>query len=143
MEDNTMKKWVLAAALVALTGVLGGCSSGPETVEIEIENMAFSTKEITLKTGVPVRLVLVNNDVVTHDLSVDIIAVDITAQTANPDDHAHKDEKEPDLHVGAKPGETGWVEFTPTADGTYTFYCTVPGHKEAAMEGTLVVSSNF
>jgi uncharacterized cupredoxin-like copper-binding protein len=141
-EDMVMKKWMLALAAVSLMGVLAGCSKGPKTVEIEVKNMAFSAKEIALKTGVPVRLVLNNKDTVTHDLSVDTIPVTITAQTKNPEGHAHEGEKEPDLHLGAKAGEKGWVEFTPTAEGTYTFYCTVDGHKESGMQGTLVVTAD-
>lgn len=138
-----MKKWMLAVAAVVSLGILAGCARGPKTIEIEVKNMAFSKRAIALKTGVPVRLVLNNKDKVTHDLSVDTIPVDITAQTKNPDNHTHDDEggKEPDLHIGAEPGEKGWVEFTPTAAGTYTFYCTVDGHRVAGMEGTLVVSA--
>lgn len=32
------------------------------------------------------------------------------------------------------------VTFTPTQTGTSTFYCAIPGHREAGMQGTLVVS---
>lgn len=136
-----MKKLILAGLMVAALGVLAGCSSGPKTIQIEAKNMAFNTNKITLKTGVPVKLVFVNKDQVVHDLSIDTIPVDVTAQTENPDGHDHAG-KEPDLHVSAKPGQKGWIEFTPTADGTYTFYCTVNGHKEHGMAGTLVVAAN-
>jgi uncharacterized cupredoxin-like copper-binding protein len=46
---------------------------------------------------------------------------------------------EPQLHVAAMMGQTGVLEFTPTKPGTYEFFCTVAGHKEAGMVGTLVV----
>lgn len=37
------------------------------------------------------------------------------------------------------PGETD-VGETELEAGTYTFYCTIPGHREEGMEGTLTVS---
>ena len=43
------------------------------------------------------------------------------------------------VHVAAAPGATGTVDFTPSEAGTYEFYCTIEGHKEAGMVGTLVV----
>lgn len=136
-----MKKWLLAVGMMVWMALLAGCASGPKKIEIETKNMAFSTKQITLKAGVPVRLFLVNNDTVVHDFSVDTIPVDVTAQTANPDpaEHTHAGEKEPDLHVAVLAGEKGWVEFTPMAAGTYTFYCSVSGHMAGGMQGTLVV----
>jgi len=41
-------------------------------------------------------------------------------------------------HV-TSPGDSATIEFTPTKAGTYEFFCTTAGHKEAGMIGTLVV----
>ncbi|RDJ32215.1 MAG: hypothetical protein DWQ18_09125 [Crenarchaeota archaeon] len=38
-----------------------------------------------------------------------------------------------------KPGESGSAEFVPTAEGTYYYICTVPGHREQGMVGKIVV----
>ena len=40
----------------------------------------------------------------------------------------------------AKPGQTVTLEFTPTAKGTFEYVCTIPGHKEAGMKGTITVN---
>ena len=39
----------------------------------------------------------------------------------------------------AQPGGSSKVTVT-LKPGTYQFYCPIPGHKEAGMEGTLTVS---
>jgi uncharacterized cupredoxin-like copper-binding protein len=44
------------------------------------------------------------------------------------------------VEVKAQPNAKATVQFTPTAAGTYQFYCAEPGHKEAGMVGTLTVS---
>lgn len=43
-----------------------------------------------------------------------------------------------DIDVEVRPGQTGSVSITAPA-GTYTYYCSVPGHRAAGMEGTLIV----
>lgn len=43
------------------------------------------------------------------------------------------------LHIAAAAGESVDLKFTATEAGSYTFYCTVPGHREAGMEGKLTV----
>jgi nitrite reductase (NO-forming) len=68
--------------------------------------------------GPVVRIALVNDDPMPHDLTIDELGV----------------------KVAVDPGATATVRFR--ADpGTYTFYCSIPGHREAGMEGTLVVGA--
>ena len=38
-------------------------------------------------------------------------------------------------------GDSLNVEFTPSTPGEYEFFCTVAGHKEAGMVGTLIVTA--
>ena len=43
-----------------------------------------------------------------------------------------------DVKVEVQPGANGTATINAPA-GTYTFYCDVPGHREAGMEGTLTI----
>lgn len=68
--------------------------------------------------GPQVRIALVNDDPMPHDLTIDELGV----------------------KVPVDPGATATVRFR-AYPGTYTFYCSIPGHREAGMEGTLVVGA--
>ena len=48
--------------------------------------------------------------------------------------------KELGIDAEILPGKTAAVDLTGTREGTYTFYCSVPGHREKGMEGTLFVT---
>lgn len=63
------------------------------------------------------------------------VVVELTSQPAAP--HTFTIEELDDREVvRADGGQTarGTVELEP---GTYTFYCSIPGHRQAGMEGTL------
>jgi plastocyanin len=65
-------------------------------------------------------------------------AVALRLENADPSGHSF-DIDELNVHVSMPPGEPTLALFTPLTPGTYTFYCSVPGHREAGMVGTLVV----
>src|ERR1700746_1139371 len=101
----------------------GGESGGGSTVDFEADpsgELAYTTTEATAKAG-KVTIDFNNPQGLPHDVAIedkggetvgqtDLIAEEETSTTAN-----------------LKPG-------------TYTFYCTVPGHRAAGMEGTLTVN---
>ncbi len=140
-----MRQWITHVAAVALVLALVGCSGStgggtgaePRLLELTTNNMAFAMKEISVAKGQPVQLVLANQDALLHDFSIDRIPVSVTKPKGN--DHQHGGGEEPDLHVSADAGKSQKVVFTPTKEGKYTYYCTVPGHREAGMVGTMIV----
>jgi len=143
-----MKKWVVGGIAVLMVGVLAGCGSAgsggkkgeaPREVRVVNSMMAFDTKEMTLTKGQPVTLVLDNKDSMLHDLSVEQMPVS-GKKESSAGDHGHGGGNKLTVHVSADPGKTGSVEFTPTQSGTYTYYCTVAGHREAGMVGKVVVN---
>jgi uncharacterized cupredoxin-like copper-binding protein len=120
----------LALALgTALGMLLIGLMAGSIEAGVSPETMAalpaigtpgkhYSQRELQARAGELVALRLDNSDALPHTFVVDELAV----------------------HVEAPAGRQGLVLFTPRQPGTYTFYCDLPGHRDAGMVGTLTVT---
>jgi nitrite reductase (NO-forming) len=75
---------------------------------------------LTVRQGETVRIVLVNDDGMLHDLAIP----DLNAQTS----------------MTTSKGQNANVVFEVHRWGEYVYYCTVSGHRQAGMEGKLIVS---
>lgn len=116
-----MRKLVaLVAAALAVSVAVGASLAGtaPKVVKVTAKEFAFEPREVKIKAGQPVRLVLENRGVIEHDIVLEKLGV----KTAT-----------------IQPGKTAELTFTPKAKGRYPIVCSVPGHKEAGMTGVLVV----
>ena len=67
------------------------------------------------------------------------VTIDFTNPAALEHDVAIEAEGGEEIAASEVIGEGKTSVSTELAPGTYTFYCTVPGHREAGMEGTLTV----
>lgn len=134
-----------ALLLVVTTLFLAACASAPtpQPVELVMTDFAFRPASFEVRAGVPVVLTLVNEGTLEHDFS--ILEIPVEAATAAEESSGEHDMQmstmavEPQLHASALAGASNTLTFTPTKPGTYDFFCTVPGHKEAGMVGTLTV----
>ncbi len=100
----------------------GGGEGGGSTVAFEADpngELAYTTTEASAKAG-NVTVDFKNPQSLTHDVAIE--------------DSSGKEVGKTEL-IGE--GETS--TSVDLKSGTYTFYCTVPGHREAGMEGTLTV----
>jgi uncharacterized cupredoxin-like copper-binding protein len=138
--------WLFVIIIGAACGGAGNVDSAETPVtdlSLTASDIAYDAESLEVVANRPVRLSLENAGVLEHDFTVRKIEVTgVHAPEAAEDDHdmSHV-EDELALHVAAPPnGGSNVLEFTPTEPGEYEFYCTVSGHKEAGMIGTLVVS---
>ena len=134
---------VLLLASLALAACSGG-SSSPNEIVVKAEALKYNPATIEVTAGKPVKLTFDNADSVDHDISIMEFPMEMTGATQAPmagHDMGNMGGMQPELHVAALMGQTATLEFTPTKPGTYEFFCTVAGHKEAGMQGTLTVTT--
>ena len=100
----------------------GGGGGAASTVNISTPSgteLAYDQKSVSAKAG-SVTIDFQNNESIPHDVAVESSSGDTVGQT--------------DLVASGSANTT--VDLQP---GTYPFFCTVPGHREAGMQGTLTV----
>jgi len=99
-----------------------GGTAGAATVDFEADpsgSLAYTTDKASSKAG-KVTVNFTNSSPVPHDVAIEDEAGETIAQT----------------EVLAEGSESTTAELEP---GEYKFFCTVPGHRQAGMEGTLTV----
>lgn len=141
MKNRTL--FLLSIATLVLAACSGTASNKPVEITLDAAGMGYQPNRIEVIAGQTVRLTFRNNDITDHDFSIIEIPMASAVATEEPlagHDMGHVAE-EPELHTAALMGTTSTIEFTPTKPGTYEFFCTVAGHKEAGMVGTLIVKA--
>ncbi|WP_050182602.1 cupredoxin domain-containing protein [Domibacillus robiginosus] len=103
------------------------------TIEINADDFTYSPLEINVKKDQAVTIRFDNIGQVEHDLQLD----GLNAELIEAGSH-HSGEEE-GVHIHAQPGEQSSIIFKPLENGTFEFYCTIPGHKESGMVGSLKV----
>ena len=110
-----------AAAFVICLGAAGVTGwgkeqiQGPNDIALNIHNTAYSATSIT-GTSRQVTLYVTNDDLFWHTMTIDQLGVELP------------------LPVGSHRR----ITFR-APSGTYTFYCRIPGHRQAGMVGTITL----
>jgi uncharacterized cupredoxin-like copper-binding protein len=132
-----MGKWLLGVLLATVTLALGACatgggaaskpaaggSSGGQEITVRtLDTMRFEPAMIRLSANTAARLTLDNTrQALIHDLTID----NLGGQR---------------VQIIVQPGQRASGQLPASAPGTYNFYCSQPGHKEAGMVGTLTIN---
>ncbi|HLW47346.1 MAG TPA: plastocyanin/azurin family copper-binding protein [bacterium] len=95
--------------------------SAPPTVRLTAEEFRFTPKDVTVQPG-DISFTVTNRGAIEHNLTVDTTGGGRVTQIAI-----------------IEPGETRSIVVS-LPPGTYTVYCSLPGHREAGMVGTLKVN---
>jgi uncharacterized cupredoxin-like copper-binding protein len=129
------------ASRVAATpfGMQGDPAMVNRTIRVSMnDRMRFEPASVNVRRGDTVRLVLVNEGAVLHEMVLG------TVQTLK--EHRETMKKHPGMshdepgaaHV--KPGATGEIVWRFTQAGEFQFACLLPGHFEAGMVGKVIVT---
>jgi plastocyanin len=124
-------RWVIAAVVGGMVGaastsaIAGAASAGGSGVAdaptvtgvITAENSKFVYTSLNLNGGDVLGLFVINTDGIAHAFDVDSLGI----------------------HIQLPADSTTAIAIKPTGPGRLEFYCSVPGHQDAGMAGTITV----
>lgn len=117
-QNSQQYQYPTTAATTAPTATTTVSPAASVQITVTGSEFAFTPSTLTVKSGQTVQLTFKNMGTYPHNLTI------------------------PDLGVATKtitPGQEDTITFTPTKAGSFSFLCTVPGHADRGMKGTLIV----
>lgn len=145
----------LGVLVVGMTPA-SSASPQPQRVTVVLTEYRFTPNAVTVRAGVPVELILVNNGKMEHEVQFYAVPKTIPHDW---DEYAmantlfrgmgeikvaYKDTgavaSTALFEIAVDPGKTATVLFTPAQKGIFEIGCHQPGHYEAGMKGRLVVN---
>ncbi|MFN8484151.1 MAG: plastocyanin/azurin family copper-binding protein [Anaerolineae bacterium] len=132
-----MKTWhrvsLIAALALAVVG-LAACSQagGGGALKVTGKDIAFAETQLTAAANQPVAINFTNSGALAHSLVFDLPpANDKAGDVGVPAGWA--------TGQGVAAGQSASLSLPALPPGQYRYYCSVPGHAEAGMVGTLTV----
>jgi Cu+-exporting ATPase len=120
------RAWYLIAVALASLGIAGGVLAADRAIDasatqlvVTAHSVRFEPAAVSVRSGSFVVARFTNDDAIFHDWEVEGVA---------------------NIDAGARPGQTQRIRFIAPAPGTYRILCTVDGHADAGMIGTLIVT---
>lgn len=102
---------------IGATDVNSPVVEGAPSFEVRAGDLWFEPERFEVPAGEPVNITLDNDGQSFHDFTIAVA----------------------DFTVAAEPGTKARGSLTMTEPGEYQFYCSVPGHAQGGMRGTIVV----
>ena len=109
---------------------------------VEMTSFAFTPDVLEVKAGDVLEIAIQNAEPLLHDFTIDKIDADVhVSYLGGTGQHVHTGpEKDADVHFALSEPGSGIVHMKIHEPGEYVIYCTVPGHREAGMVATLIVT---
>jgi plastocyanin len=101
----------------ASVGGAGVAESPTVTGVLNVEKIRFSDSALRMRNGEVLGMFVTNKDGIDHSLDIDSLGI----------------------HVQLPANSTTAIAIKPTGSGNLEFYCSVPGHRDAGMVGTISV----
>lgn len=116
------------------------------TIEVVMQDNAYSIQELTVTSGETVRFVLINKDDTDHEFNLGTVEMQAMhremmaamGEHAHMHDHGDAQQAMPNM-VFVPANETRELIWTFAAGGVIEFACNIPGHYEAGMHGTIEI----